>query len=126
MDERDPKLVVLLFNECINNQDINGLSDLMAEDYVFIDSSDDYYADGKEAMVSGWQEFFDLYPDYQNHFSMVLSRENLVLVAGHSTCSYRNLDGPALWTAKIDNDLVAEWRVYLDTAENRSALGLVA
>jgi ketosteroid isomerase-like protein len=124
MKTKDPKLVVLLFNECINNRDINGLSDLMADDYVFIDSSDDYHGGGKEVMVPGWQEFFELYPDYRNHFSTVISRENLVLVIGHSTCSNKILDGPAIWTAKIENDLVAEWRIYLDTSDNRRILNL--
>ena len=124
MNKKDPKLVVLQFNECINNQDIIGLADLMADDYVFIDSSDDYHSGGKKVMVEGWQEFFDLYPDYRNHFSILESRDNLVFVIGYSTCSYQQLDGPALWTAKVENDLVAEWRVYLDTAENREKLNL--
>lgn len=125
MNKKDPKLVVLQFNECINNQDINNLSPLMSDDYVFIDSSDDVHSGGKESMVKGWAEFFSSYPDYRNHFSRIESRENLVLVIGHSTCSYKPLDGPALWTAKIENDLVAEWRVYLDTSENREKLNLL-
>ena len=121
---RDPKLIVLLFNECINNRDIAGLSDLLAEDYVFIDSSDEIHAGGKEISAAGWQQFFDLYPDYHNHFVTLTTRENLVLVLGNSTCSYEPLDGPAIWTARVENDLVAEWRVYLDTEENRRRLGL--
>jgi hypothetical protein len=68
--------------------------------------------------------FFLSYPDYVNHFSIVESRNNLVLVIGFSTCSHKPLDGPALWTAKIENNLVAEWRVYLDTPENREKLNL--
>jgi ketosteroid isomerase-like protein len=123
MSKKDPKLIVLQFNECINNQDIKGLSNLMTEDHVFIDSSDDIHR-GKEFMIKGWIDFFNQYPDYQNHFSIVESRDNLVLVIGHSTCSYEPLDGPALWTAKVESGLVAEWRVYLDTAENRKKLNL--
>jgi predicted SnoaL-like aldol condensation-catalyzing enzyme len=95
----------------------------MSEDYVFIDSGDDVHS-GKEFMVHGWTDFFNQYPDYRNHFSIVESRDNLVLVIGHSTCSFGPLDGPAIWTAKVENDLVAEWRVYLDTTENRKKLGL--
>jgi len=116
-------LVVLRFNECINDQDIDGLGKLMTADHVFIDSSDEVHR-GKDLMIQGWQEFFDTYPDYQNHFSIVEERGDLVLVIGHSTCSYDPLDGPALWTAKIEGDLIAEWRVYLDTIENRHKLGL--
>jgi ketosteroid isomerase-like protein len=123
MSKKDPKLIVLQFNECINTQDIDGLSNLMSDNHVFIDSSDDVHT-GKDSMVKGWIEFFNTYPDYRNHFPKIESRENLVLIIGFSTCSHKPLDGPALWTAKIENDLVAEWRVYLDTKENRAKLKL--
>jgi ketosteroid isomerase-like protein len=123
MSDKDPKLVVLQFNECINNRDLQGLSELMTEDHVFIDSSDDIHR-GKEFMIKGWNDFFNKYPDYQNHFSTLESRDKLVIIVGHSTCSFKPLDGPALWTAMVDNDLVAEWRVYLDTVENRNKLNI--
>jgi ketosteroid isomerase-like protein len=123
MNRKDPKVVALQFNEYINNRDIDGIAKIIADDYEFIDSSGDIFA-GKEREIQGWKTFFDRFPDYRNHFSIVESRENLVLIIGHSTCSYENLDGPALWTARIENDLVAEWRVYLDTPENRGKLNL--
>jgi ketosteroid isomerase-like protein len=123
MNKKDPKLVVLQFNESINNQDIESLSKLMAPGYTFIDSSDEVHA-GKEQNVKGWESFFNQFPDYVNHFSIVESRENTVLVTGYSTCSDHRLDGPAIWTAKVENDLVAEWRVYLDIPKNREKLRL--
>ena len=43
MSKVDPKLVVLQFNECINNRDIKGQSKLMIKDHVFIYSSDDIH-----------------------------------------------------------------------------------
>ena len=125
MSKKDPKLIVLLFNECINNRNIDALTSLMAEDYVFIDSSDDIQP-GKELNVKGWTDFFNRYPDYVNHFRLLESRADLVLVIGHSTCSFDPMDGPALWTARVENDLIAEWRVYLDTAENRDKLNLLS
>lgn len=125
MNKKDPKLTVLQFNKAINRQDIEALSALMSDDHTFIDS-DDVTHSGKETMVEGWDDFFNAYPDYRNHFSMVESRYNLVLVIGYSTCSHEPLDGPALWTATVEDDLVTEWRVYLDTCENRETLGLPA
>lgn len=125
MNKRDPKLIVLQFNEYINNQDIEGLANLMAHDYQFVDSGDDVQQ-GKEANVQGWLVFFKQFPDYLNHFLIVESRGNSVFVIGHSTCADDRLDGPAIWTAKVENDLVAEWRVYLDTPENREQLELSA
>jgi hypothetical protein len=32
MNTRDPKLTALQFNECINHQDIDGMTSLMGED----------------------------------------------------------------------------------------------
>jgi len=125
MAEIDPKLVVMQFNQCINNRALEGLADLMTADHTFIDNSDDVHR-SKEANIRSWGEFFELYPDYRNHFSIVESRANLVLAIGHSTCSYDPLDGPALWTAKVEGERVAEWRVYFDTTENRINLNLPA
>jgi ketosteroid isomerase-like protein len=119
----DPKLTVLLFNEQINNRDIESLAAMMTEDHTFIDSSDEVHT-GKEMMVAGWRNFFETYPDYRNHFEVVESRGDLVLVIGYSTCAHEPLDGPAIWTAKVVGEQMQEWQVYLDTAENREKLGL--
>jgi ketosteroid isomerase-like protein len=123
MSEKDPKLVVQQFNEYINNRDLPGLSSLMSEDHVFIDSNDNVKR-GKDLMTEGWRDFFNQFPDYRNHFTTVESRGNQVFIIGHSTCSFKPLDGPALWTAKVDEGFVAEWRVYDDTSANREKLGL--
>jgi hypothetical protein len=95
----------------------------MTEDHVFIDSSDEIHQ-GKEFMVKGWTRFFNNYPDYQNHFALLESRGDQVLVLGYSTCSYVPLDGPAIWTALVRDDQIAEWRVYLDSRDNREKLNL--
>ena len=118
MNHRDPKLTALLFNECINNQDINGLSALMTDDHTFIDREDKSVA-GKEAMIEGWIEFFEMFPRYRNTFVRVESRDNLVILLG---CAFWNEEDPhdaAIWVAKIEDDLVAEWRIYNDSEENR-------
>ena len=121
MNQKDPKLIVLQFNECINRQDLEGLAKLMARDYKFVDSTNEVHS-GKAQNVSGWMKFFNQFPDYRNSFSILESMSDEVLVIGHSTCSDERLDGPALWFAKVENDLIAKWRVYLDTPEVREGL----
>lgn len=64
-------------------------------------------------------------PGLQNHFIRIESQENLVIIIGYSTCSTKALDGPALWTAIIENDLVAEWRILEDSKENRKLFGIL-
>jgi ketosteroid isomerase-like protein len=113
--------ITLQFNECINDRDIVGLAALLTDDHTFIDSANGS-VHGKERVIEAWKGFFAQFPDYQNLFERVESRGQLVAVLGRSTCSEPQLDGPALWTAKVRGDKVAEWRVYKDTPENRQAL----
>ena len=121
MNLKDPKLTALQFNEYINNQDIEGLTELMPEDHIFIDRYNELFGD----MVNGWKEFFENYPTYKNFFTRVESRENLVILMGYAKWSKDSLEEDhAIWTAKIENDLVAEWRIYQDTEENRKKFGL--
>jgi ketosteroid isomerase-like protein len=119
----NPQRIVQAFNERINNRDLAGLTAMMTEDHTFIDSSDEVHA-GKERMVAGWKDFFESYPDYRNHFDYLETRDDRVYVLGHSTCSCEPLHGPAIWTAWVVGEQIAEWRVYLDTEDNRQMLEL--
>jgi ketosteroid isomerase-like protein len=124
MNERDPKLTALQFNECINSQDIQGLSDLMTEDHTFIDRKEEVFA-GKETMTEGWIEFFDSFPEYRNTFLRVESQGDTVVLYGYATWERGSEPDYAIWTARIENDLVAEWRIYEDTEENRRRWNLL-
>ncbi|MFX0043811.1 MAG: hypothetical protein ACFE8L_12940 [Candidatus Hodarchaeota archaeon] len=122
MNSKDPKLTALQFNEYINNQDISGLSNLMAEDHIFIDRKGDRYGD----MVNGWKEFFNNFPTYKNYFTRVESRDNLVILIGYAKWSKDSLEEDhAIWTATVENDLVAEWHIYEDTEENRKKFNVI-
>ena len=119
----DPISLVMRFNDNINAQDADGLHALMTEDHKFIDSAGDVDY-GREEMTQGWRDFFKSFPDYRNLFSRIETRDDLVVIQGRSVCKYEPLDGPAIWTARARDGLMAEWRVYLDTEENRRKLGI--
>jgi ketosteroid isomerase-like protein len=122
--EDDPESVVVRFNEGINGRDLGVLARLMTDDHVFIDSVGGS-VDGRQPCLDAWRGFFGAYPDYRNEFeSMVLASSGMVAVTGRSVCSEPALDGPALWTAKIREGRVCEWRVYEDTPETRARIGL--
>ncbi len=120
-----PIAVAIRFNDRINDRDLEGLVDLMTEDHTFIDSSNEVVG-GREEMRKAWTDFFQHFPDYRNIFTWVESRDNLVVMVGHSVCSHKPLDGPAIWTAMVRDGLVAEWRVYEDKEENRRRLGIAS
>ncbi|MFW9935296.1 MAG: nuclear transport factor 2 family protein [Candidatus Thorarchaeota archaeon] len=115
--------VALRFNERINTRDLSGLGELMTEDHVFIDIPGEVHK-GRERMIVGWFDFFRNYPDYRNNFTRVEARDDLVIMVGFSECSYARLDGPSIWTAKIRDGKVTEWRVYEDNAQTRKTLGI--
>ena len=122
--EDDSESVVVRFNEGINGRDLDVLARLMTDDHVFIDSVGGR-VDGRQPCLAAWRGFFDAYPDYRNEFeSVVLASSGMVAVTGRSICSEPALDGPALWTARIREGRVCEWRVYEDTPETRARIGL--
>jgi diamine N-acetyltransferase len=114
---------VTAFNDCINAADLRGLTALMSPDHTFIDSSG-AGAHGRDAALAAWRRFFVHFPDYRNVFDEIDVRDDLVVVTGRSECPVDALDGPAIWTARVRNGLLTEWRVHDDTPEQRAALGL--
>jgi ketosteroid isomerase-like protein len=121
MEHRKKITVALRFNEMINTRDLQGLAELMTEDHTFIDIPGEVH-EGRDQMVLGWFDFFKNYPDYRNNFTRVDARDDFVTMIGYSDCSHEPLDGPSIWTAKIQDGLVSEWRVYEDTDKTRKSL----
>jgi ketosteroid isomerase-like protein len=116
--------VVTRFNAMINARDLDGLAALMTPDHTFVDSTGGTVA-GRRGCVEAWRGFFAAFPSYRNEFSSIRATAGFVIVTGRSRCTeLAELDGPALWTAVTDGDLVREWRVYEDTRPNRRALGV--
>lgn len=111
MNPSDLMLTALKFNDKINHQDLEGLAELMTEDHTFINSEGEI-TKGKNVMKESWKEFFKNYPYYKNIFTSVTTQNNVVIMVGYSTCSYKPLDGPNIWTAKVRGQRVSEWRVY--------------
>lgn len=114
---------VLRFNEYIASRDLTGLVEMMTDDHVLIDTAG-HRVEGKAACIEAWRSFFEAFPDYHNVFDRLVQRADDISVAGASHCSDPRLAGPALWSARTSSGRVREWRVWVDTAENRKQLGL--
>ncbi len=117
MNSKDPKLTALQFNEYITNQDIKGLSSLMAEDFwVKVKKEIPWTSD----FINGWKRFFKFNPTYKNIFTRVESRGNLVILIGYALWSKDSKEEDhCIWTATIKNDLLSKWQIYEDIEENR-------
>jgi ketosteroid isomerase-like protein len=118
------KDTVLQFNEAITNRDIDKLAVLMTNDHAFIDSANTEFR-GKDKALQAWRGFFEAFPVYKNVFNRVEAKADKVVILGYSICpNNKELGGPAIWTAKVHGDKLAEWRVYEDTVESRKRLGI--
>jgi len=117
--------VVVSFNEGINGRDIRRLGSLMTDDHAFVDT-DGVVVSGRRGCIEAWRGFFASFPDYRNVFAELTEHGDVVAVVGHSVCAEPSLAGPALWTARITDGKVAEWRVHTDTPGNRAQLGIGA
>jgi ketosteroid isomerase-like protein len=116
--------IAVAFNEAINRRDLHALGRLMTDDHTFIDPDDNVIA-GKGEVLTAWEGFFDAFPDYRNHWSRVISTGDALTAVGRTVCSNEPaLNGPAIWTARVEDDKVSEWRVYEDTPANRARLGV--
>lgn len=114
MDPFDIISAAMKFNERINHKDLEGLAQLMTDDHTFIDSAGTI-TKGKMAMKEGWRDFFARFPDYRNILNCVTVQDNIAVMVGYSSCSFKPLDGPNVWTAKVRGNQISEWRViWLD------------
>jgi len=123
MTFEDPISIVLAFNNYINNRDLVGLSDLMAENHAFIDRDGTSHGP-KSHMVEGWRDFFTMFPRYSNTFNKIEAIDNLVAVLGFAYWSEKEPYDPVIWTAIINDNLILEWRIHEDSPENRKKFNL--
>jgi ketosteroid isomerase-like protein len=120
--------IALQFVEHINRQDLDGLVELMSEGHTFIDLAGDVHR-GRETMQEGWAQYFSMCPQYMIHVSEVYLSDLDVILIGRTTGSHvqqpRHIEiqDTLIWVASIENDRVAEWKLYYDNDQNRAALG---
>ena len=123
MDEDEARAAVEAFNTCITEHDLDRLGELMTDDHTLVDSGGRSWH-GRDDCLAAWAEFFTTFSDYRNIFEVLTVRDDVVIVTGHSVSSEPALGGPALWTVRIHEGHVVEWRVHDDTDAVRSELGI--
>lgn len=128
----EDKLVdtALRFVEHINRLDLAGLVGLMPDDHLFVDLEGDR-DEGRAAMCPGWAGYMRHWPEYMIHVGEIYVVGDEVILLGRTTGSHLELprlqefrDEPVIWVAKIRDGLVAEWRLYYVTDDNRATLGM--
>jgi ketosteroid isomerase-like protein len=121
--DTDMKETVLEFVERINAHDVDGILELMSEDYRFINSAGDAFR-GKAFMRATWRAHFVQYPDFQIRVDRVLADDEAVGLFGMAQGTL-NSDGqileenhwevPAAFLGIARDGKMLHWQVFSDT-----------
>jgi len=116
------KEIVLAFVKAINDHDVHKIYDLMHDDHIFINGSGGKQV-GKIDMKKGWQDYYQVFPDYSVEITDVIENDSIVGLFGYASGTYKinhdnNNDNfwktPAAWKAIVENQKIKLWQVYCD------------
>lgn len=104
------------FVAAINSHDLEKIAALMSDDHTFIDAHGNKVA-GKETMKDGWDNYFQLFPDYYIEIEEIFSKGDLVMAHGHAGAGVgeKAWKIPAAWRAIARDGKIRLWQVYADT-----------
>jgi ketosteroid isomerase-like protein len=118
------------FVRAINRQDVDALVELMTPEHRFVDSLGNV-VEGREKMRVGWIGYFQMVPDYSVAIEETYCDGPIVILFGLAQGTYAP-DGtlkpenrwstPTAFRAFIEEEKVAEWRVYGDNEPIRQRM----
>ena len=119
------KDTVLKFVEVINRQDLPCIIEMMSEDFYFIDTYGGK-AD-KEQMKTGWQGYFDWFPDYHIEVEDYLENEKFAVIIGKAGASYlgdgsRHWEFPSCWKVVVKESRIQLWQVFCDSKKQLDSM----
>lgn len=118
------------FVRAINRQDVDALVDLMTTEHRFVDALGNV-TEGRDKMRLAWTSYFQMVPDYTVAIEETYCDGPVVVMFGLAQGTYTK-DGqlkpenrwstPTAFRAFIDEEKVAEWRVYCDNEPIRQRI----
>lgn len=114
--------VVTAFIERINAHDVDGIINLMSEDFQYVNSAGDI-ARGRPFMRQEWRKYFIDYPDYQIHVEHLIGGPDGVGVFGSAEGTFAADDEeydenhwlvPAAWFGTSRDGKIIHWQTYSD------------
>ncbi len=115
-----PLEVADAFVAAINSGEVNRLVGLMTPEHMFVDADGSEHV-GRDQMSSGWQEYFDLVPNFQIEVSDRFEDRDTVILLGWTSGTFvqngelkpdNHWSVPTAWRVVVDSDLVAVWQLY--------------
>jgi ketosteroid isomerase-like protein len=108
------------FAAAINSGDIDRLVGLMTPEHKFVDADGSEHV-GREQMKTGWQEYFNLVPDFRIEVFDRFGAGDTVVLLGRAGGTFphngelkpeNHWSVPAAWRVVVDSDLVSVWQLY--------------
>jgi ketosteroid isomerase-like protein len=116
--------------KAINAHDMDGLTKLMSDDHVFLDSLGNRAP--ASTMRSGWEGYFTMVPDYWIKVDLIVSEGNVIILCGSAGGTFVPKGGmmktenqwetPAALRALVKEGRVAEWHAYCDNEPIREKM----
>jgi limonene-1,2-epoxide hydrolase len=103
----------------------------MTPDHRFVDSLGTA-VEGRERMVEGWRQYFQMVPDYHIDIARSFADGAEVALLGAARGTYSRggqlsstgaWQTPAAWRAIVRDGRIAEWQVYADNEPIRQRMG---
>ena len=116
--------VVLEFVDTINHADTEKMKKLLSSDHLFVDPQGNMVR-GRDEMMSGWVQYFAMFPDYLINIESIVEDVQFVCLFGYASATYKNLKDetnsnywrtPAAWTAIVEGGHIKQWQVYADNS----------
>ncbi|KAF0109363.1 MAG: hypothetical protein FD163_880 [Hyphomonadaceae bacterium] len=117
MNLEEATSIIIEFNNCITTKNLHVMAELLSDDHQFIDAVGNVIS-GKRQCLQAWQQFFELFPDYQNQFDEISFDGDYFVIHGRSICADARLAGAAKWKAKVKDQCVTEWQVLATDQRN--------
>lgn len=118
------KETVLAFVDRINSHDVEGILQLMSEDYRFVNSAGDSFH-GQSFMRDTWQTHFAQYPDFGIRIDRIIADEEqgvAIFGIAHGTYSRQgemydenHWEVPAAFLGIARDGRMTHWQVFSDT-----------
>jgi ketosteroid isomerase-like protein len=125
-----PADTVLAFIQAINRHEIGVLTNLMTQDFEFVDSLG-VRESGRDQMRQAWIAYFFMIPDYRIEVAGVFSEGTSVVVTGKASGtvavsgelpSANTWEIPIAAQAEVRDGRVARWQVFADNEPVRQIL----
>ncbi len=127
MTDQEKKDVTLNYIETLNRHDLEGLSQIITFDHKF-SGVDGEVRQNRRSVMSGWEAFFKMCPDYCVHVSDFLEVGEDVILTGRTSSGQpskarsEEFDQKLLFKSSLRGGKVSEWIVLKDTPHNRKKL----